>query len=115
MVHGKSPDWALAMSKDHSDVVRTGVVGGAAGVAMCASSMGITLAAKGTRGAWVVMGSFDGPVAGGDGRGRITGTELMGICSSSSSEEIGSRWPGFPCLDCFCINMAFKGVHIFSK
>jgi len=40
-VHGKSPDWDLEMSKDHSKVVITGAVGGAVGVAMCTSSMGI--------------------------------------------------------------------------
>src|SRR5882724_9625529 len=25
----------------------------------------------------------------------------MGTCNSSLSDEIGSRWPGFSCLDCF--------------
>jgi len=65
-------------------------------------------------GAWVVMGSFNGPVAGGDGRGGTTGTELTGICSSSSSEEIWSKWAGFSHRPCFSVLIQCFKVFIPS-
>jgi len=40
-------------------------------------------------------------VAGGEGGMTLMGIEDIGTCNSSSSEDIGLRWLGFLCLDCF--------------
>ena len=58
------------------------------------------------------------PVAGGEGREEVTGTETTGTCNASSSEDLELRWVGngHPAPELFfCINMVFQGVHAFSQ
>jgi len=108
---GRVPDWAVAMSEDHSGAVRGGATRGAvdkkgmavagAKVGICTSSALVVSMVLGMGRGAIVGTSTGGPEGGRDGKTELIGTAVTGIWSSSSSDDIGSRWVGFLHLDYF--------------
>ena len=74
-------------------------MGGGAKAGICTSSASVAVVGIGR--ATVVGTSTVGPEGGGEGKTELIGAAVTGIWSSSSSDDMGSRWDGFSHLDCF--------------
>src|SRR5882724_1872887 len=108
---GRMPGWASSMSEDHSGavsggpargaVVKVGGGGGGTKVGICVSLAMVASTVFGIGRVTVVGASTAGTEGGGEGKTEGIGIAVMGIWSSSSSDDMGSRWDGFSNLDCF--------------